>query len=102
MEITEIGKSMAASMDFAEQTRDFILEWKHEGFSDEKGKAIVIAMIAVTLCASDDGAIPFEHFTKRSGELKKFIDSHVDEINEASETLFANILLLDLTEVPIQ
>jgi len=102
MEITEVGKSMAASIEFAEQTRDFIVEWKHEGFCDEKGKAIVIAMIAVTLCASDGGSIPFEHFKKRSGELKKFIDSHVDEINEASETLFANILLLDLTEVPIQ
>lgn len=102
MEITEVGKAMAASIEFAEQTRDFIVEWKQMGLCEERGKALVIAMIAVTLCASDDRAIPFKHLKERSGELKKFVDSHFDEINEASETLFANILLLDRTAGPIQ
>jgi len=103
MEITEAGKAMVASMEFAEQTRDFITEWKQAGFSDDKGQRVVIAMIAVTLCASDGLAIPFNCLTEEPfRELISFIDSHVDEINEVSETLFANILLLDCSEGPVQ
>ena len=93
LQITEKGKQVVASLEFAEEIRNFLAEQHADGVPDEQGIAVAVTLIAWALTGHDINRPP-----KTDDELAAlaiFCESHAAEINAAGGACLATLVKND-------
>jgi hypothetical protein len=89
MQITKNGKQVVASLEFAENIREFLAKLHADGVPDDVGIAAAVSLIAWALTGHDINRPP--ETDDELEALANFCDSHVAEVNAAGGVCLATL-----------
>jgi hypothetical protein len=91
MQITEKGKQVVASLEFAHEIRRFLAEQHATGVTDELGIAAAVSLIAWVLTGHNRPPKTDDELAA----LAIFCDSHVAEIEAAGDVILTMLCKID-------
>jgi len=93
MQITEKGKQVATSLEFAQQMKTFLAELHAEGVPEKVGTAAGVSLIAWVLTGHDIDRPP--QTDDELAALAIFCDSHAKEIEAAGGAIITTLCNVD-------